>query len=113
MEVLHLEPGMTSAERRRAKRFQVTWPIKIRGVNSAGLSFEESGELRDLSSMGALVHLDRRLKAGAQTEVLIKVPLRTEAWMKYPATVMRVENGVEGIGLGIKFSASRPQFLIE
>jgi len=113
MESLDHEREMAQAERRWAKRFPVTWPIKVRGLNSTGQTFEESGELRNLSSVGALVRLDRKLLVGAQTEVLIKVPLRIETWMKYPATVMRVENGAGTTGLGIKFSTCRPQFLIE
>src|SRR5215831_6616892 len=113
MESPDLESWSVPPERRWAKRFPVTWPIKVRGLNSAGQSFEESGELGNLSSAGALVRLDQKLQVGAETEVLILVPLRTETWMKYPATVMRVENGAGRAGLGIKFSTCRPQFLIE
>lgn len=111
MESLHFEPD--KAERRWAKRFPVTWPIKVRSLNNAGQSLEESGELRNLSSAGALVRLDRKLHVGAQAEVLIRVPLGTETWMKLVATVMRVESGAGRTGLAIKFSTCRPQFLIK
>lgn len=112
MELSDPEPETAPAERRRARRFQVTWPIRVRCRDSAGASFEEAGELRNLSSGGALVRLNGRLKVGAQTEVLISVPLKTETWMKYDATVMRVEDSAGRTGFGIKFATGRPQFLI-
>jgi hypothetical protein len=97
-------------DRRWARRFQVTWPIKVRGVDTAGLSFEETGELRDLSSGGALIHLNRTLEVGSKAEILIRVPLRTETWMDHLAIVTRLENSM-GKAVAIKFSTSRPRFL--
>ena len=99
-------------DRRWAKRFQVTWPIKVRGVDTAGLTFEEPGELLDLSSGGALIQVNRRLEVGSQAEVLIRVPLRAETWMEHLATVTRVENSPGKGAMAIKFSTSRPRFLI-
>ena len=105
------EQDMEHLERRWAKRFQVTWPIKVRGVDIGGLSFEEPGVLCDLSSTGALIRVQRRLEVGSQAEVLIKVPLRAETWMDHLATVMRVDTGPGNAALAIKFATSRPRFL--
>jgi hypothetical protein len=106
-----LETALT--ERRAAKRFMARWPIRVRGLDDAGLSFEECGELANLSSGGALIQINRRLQVGSQMNVLIKVPLRGEKWMRYPAAVMREESGPGGVGAGVKFSTFRPQFVIE
>src|SRR5215467_89191 len=106
------EQDREPVDRRWAKRFPVSWPIKVRGVDTAGLNFEESGELHDLSSRGALILVNRKLEVGSQAEVLIKVPLRAETWMNHMATVTRVENSPGKRALAIKFSTSRPRFLI-
>src|SRR5262249_51797314 len=112
-QLSNLEAAMLPAERRRATRFRVTWPVRIRGLDNAGLRFEEYGELGNLSSGGALARMDRALQAGWQAEVYIRVPFGKATWMKYKATISRVENGTGPAALGIRFSTSRPQFLIE
>jgi hypothetical protein len=83
----------TLAERCRTSRFHVTWPIRITGLERSGPSLAEWGDLRNLSSGGALVRMNRELAVGAQAEVLIKVPWRGDTWMKFLATVTRVERG--------------------
>jgi len=105
------EQDLEHLDRRWAKRFQVNWPIKVRGVDTAGLSFEEPGELCDLSSAGALIRVNLRLEVGSPAEVLIRVPLRAETWMNHLATVTRVETSPGNAAFAIKFATSRPRFL--
>lgn len=100
------------AERRGATRFPVAWPIRITGLERAGLALQEWGDLRNLSSRGALVGVNSELPVGAQAEVLIKVPWRGDTWMKFLATVTRVESVAATLVLGLRFAACRPQFLI-
>lgn len=93
-------------------RFPVTWPIRITGLERAGLSLAEWRDLRSLSSGGALVRVNCELAVGAKAEVLIKATWREDTWMKFLATVTRVEGGAARIGLGLRFASCRPQFLI-
>jgi len=109
---LDLEREMSPADRRLTKRFLLSWPARIKVVDGSGQSFEETGELSNLSSAGALVRVDRWVQVGREIEVFIRVPLRSETWMKYPATVIRTEIGPGKAALALSFSARRPCFLI-
>jgi hypothetical protein len=108
----HHEPELKPLDRRGPKRFQVAWPVKVRGVDDAGVSFEEPAELLDLSSAGARIQVNRKLEAGSLAEVLIRVPLRAETWMSRLGTVTRMENSRGRRMYAIKFPAGRPRFII-
>jgi len=90
-------------ERRRAKRFQVDWQIR---VESIGGSSVQSGTLRNISSTGALLSVASPLKKGRKLDVYIRLPLSGKKWMKYPAKIVRIEPA----GTAVKFDASRPDF---
>ena len=96
-------------ERRRAKRFQVDWQVRVEGSVDGGESFVESGVLRNISSGGALVSLPKGLSEGTTVDVYIKLPLQGKKWMKYPAQVVRVERGVSAVA-AVKFDTARPDF---
>ena len=96
-------------ERRRAKRFQVDWQIRIELTGDKGSTLIETGTLRNISSNGALLSLEKPLSKGARLDIYIKLPLQGKKWMKYPAQVVRVEPG-DAITAAIKFDSARPNF---
>ena len=91
-------------ERRRAKRFQVDWQIRVEG------NFNESGVLRNISSGGALLALTNPPATGTQLDVYIQLPLKGKSWMKYPAHVVRIELGAAAVTAAVKFDSPRPDF---
>lgn len=93
-------------ERRRAKRFQVDWQIKIEIRVDSGERFVEMGVLRNISSSGALLSIANPPSEGTALDVYIQLPLEGKKWMKYPAQVIRVEPGVSAV----KFDTARPVF---
>jgi hypothetical protein len=97
-------------ERRRAKRFQVDWQIRVEGAACSEGSFIESGMLRNISSGGALLALTNPPATGTQLDVYIKLPLKAKKWMKYPARVVRIELGAGAVAAAVKFDSSRPDF---
>ena len=97
-------------ERRRAKRFQVDWQIRVAITRTSGSTAVETGALRNISSNGALLSLATPLTKGTKLDVYIKLPLRGKKWMKYPARVVRVEPGDAAVGAAIKFDSARPNF---
>ena len=93
-------------ERRRAKRFQVDWQIRVEGRNGSANSFIESGVLRNISSSGALLSLTYPLSTGTKLDIYIKLPLKGKKWMRYPACVVRSEIG----SAAVRFDSPRPDF---
>jgi len=97
-------------ERRRAKRFQVDWQIRVEGTDDGRGSFEELGALRNISSTGALLYLGNPLSAGTKLDIYIMLPLQGKKWMKYPARVVRSEPGIAAVIAAVKFDSARPDF---
>jgi hypothetical protein len=100
------------SERRSAHRFELRWPVRINGVESAGLPFEATGTVENISSRGALVYIERSPQVGSQLNVSIKVPFKRERWMQYTAEVMRVEDKDDRTEVAIRFSDPKPGFLV-
>jgi hypothetical protein len=96
-------------ERRRAKRFQVDWQIKVEASVDGGERFVEMGVLRNISSSGALLSIPKAPAEGTALDVYIQLPLQGKKWMKYPAQVVRVEPGGSEIA-AVKFDTARPVF---
>jgi hypothetical protein len=97
-------------ERRRAKRFQVDWQIRVEVSGGGGNTLVEAGALRNISSNGALLSLAKPLSSGTRLDVYIKLPMQGKKWMKYPARVVRSEPGDVAITTAIRFDAARPNF---
>jgi hypothetical protein len=97
-------------ERRRAKRFQVDWQIRVEVTGGSGSTLVETGALHNISSNGALLSLAKPLSKGTRLDVYIRLPLQGKKWMKYPARVVRVVAGDEDISAAIKFDSARPNF---
>ena len=97
-------------ERRGARRFAVGWKATVKGTDNEGIDFDESGEIRNLSSSGAFLYLGRQLKVGSRIDVWIKLPMQKENWMKYQAEVVRVEGDPQMVGIGMHFCEVWPRF---
>lgn len=97
-------------ERRRAKRFQVDWQIRVEGSYGSEGGFVESGVLRNISSSGALLSLTNPLPTGTQLDVYINLPVKGKKWMKYPARVVRIELGAAAVTAAVRFDSARPDF---
>jgi hypothetical protein len=73
-------------------------------------TLEQAAMLRDLSSTGAFAYIPTPLRLGAKLYVSVKLPVEKETWMIYSAAVIRVERGMIGAGIAVKFDSSRPRF---
>jgi hypothetical protein len=109
-----VKPGEknSEADRRNARRFDITWEVNIKGTDNKGLSFDEAGALLNLSSNGAFLYIKRELHVGAKVDVLIKIPFKRENWMEYKGEVVRVERDKTRVGVAMKFDAPRPTFIV-
>lgn len=99
-------------ERRKARRFQVGWDVAVKRTERTGRSFNETGILGDLSSVGALLYLQRAVPVGERFELRIKVPFKKNNWMKYGAEVVRVKSRTANIGIAVKFDTAKPVFMV-
>jgi hypothetical protein len=66
---MHLYP----AERRRAPRIHLQFPLFLRGTNDAGLEFVDLTKTLDISSTGAFVASKHRLRANQLLRITIPV----------------------------------------
>jgi PilZ domain len=92
--------------RREARRYTLDWQIRVAGEDF----FEEAGELRNLSSSGALAYLKRAPELHSTMSLAIRLPLEAELWMKYAAVVVRVEEGDAFRRVAFRFDSPRPEF---
>lgn len=95
-------------ERRRATRFHLNWQIRVQREHG-NANCVECGVLRNLSSSGALISLPKPPATGTQLKVYIRLPLNERRWMRYTASVLRIEPGSAGI-TAVKFDGTRPDF---
>lgn len=102
--------GNRDEERRKARRFQLGWDAAVKGIDLAGGGFEETANLKNLSSLGAFLYLPRRVKVGARLELRIKVPFKKKSWMRYSAEVVRIKKVSGNIGIALRFDTARPMF---
>src|ERR1700754_4511715 len=98
-------------ETRRSRRFQFEWPIMVKGVDQEGEAFEAAARLRHLSSREACFSLAIPLDLHTELDLLIKLPMRHETWMKYNATVIRVDDCFRTFSIFVHFDTAKPQFL--
>src|SRR6201995_268602 len=98
-------------ETRRSRRFQFEWPIMVKGVDLEGQVFEAAARLRYLSSREACFYLVIPLDLHTELDLLIKLPMQRETWMKYNATVIRVDDCFRTFNIAVRFDTAKPQFL--
>ncbi len=97
-------------ERRTARRFTVNWEILVEPSRSAKPAIREAAILHNLSSHGAFFTLPHAIEPGTRVEIVIKLPLQRENWMKYEAEVVRTEPHSFGFGIAAKFATPKPIF---
>jgi hypothetical protein len=97
-------------DRRRMHRYQVDWSFRVKGTDPTGLGILNTGKLRDISPRGAFGYIGRPLAVGMKMEVLIRLPIKEERWLKYSAEIIRVEQLGSQTGVAFKFDTSRPMF---
>lgn len=96
-------------DRRGAHRYKLHWEVRVIGTERVS-EREPVATLRDLSSTGALLHLETSLRLAERVYVLVKLPFQNETWMRYSATVVRVIDETKGVNVALKFDTSRPEF---
>jgi hypothetical protein len=97
-------------ERRKGRRHNLTWPVRVIGIDSASAHFDETTTLENLSSGGAFLYLNVCPQVGAKLSITIKLPLGNQILMGYTAVVVRVEKELARVGIALKFETSRPRF---
>lgn len=97
-------------ERRSGKRFRVEWPVRVEGIDDSGASFTQSGVLGNISSQGALLLVERPLPTGTRLDVYISLPTKGRKWMKYSASVVRVQSEASLFGAAVRFDTPEPEF---
>lgn len=98
-------------ERRSARRFRLRWNLQIKSTDEAGFSFDEPGELEDLSSSGAFFYSAKYFKPGTRLKVRLKVPFKKDNWMIYSGEVVRVRSANLAFGVALRFDTPRPGFI--
>ena len=96
-------------EHRKARRFDLDWPVIVKGQDTTGATLEEAGSLVNLSSRGAFLHLKRSLTVGKKLELWVEMPFKDERWMAYSAEVVRCEDEFPKVGIGVRFTKLRPK----
>ena len=110
-ERMGLSKARTSAvDRRGARRYTLNWLAKVVASDATG-EFEQPATLRNLSATGALTVLQTSPSLGERLLVSFRLPFEKESWMRYSATVVRIESQPLGIGVAVRFDKSRPEFL--
>lgn len=101
---------LTGTDRRRWERYNVDWPFFLRGCNPADKTFATVGVLHDISVRGAFGYCADPPQLAMKLEILIRIPLKGEQWMKYSAEVARVETGIHGTSVALIFDSAQPLF---
>lgn len=104
-----MENGM---ERRAARRFSMTLPVKVRFPAESGVA-EENGQTRDVSFRGLYFLIGSALEAGSSIEFVLTLPqqitLAGDVHIRCYARVLRVEASETGRGVAARIE--RYEFL--
>jgi PilZ domain len=92
--------------KRRSQRVLMQVPVKLRGSNAQGTSFEEETETLAISAHGALVLLRTRLTSGTKIQLQHKKTLEEQECHVVFLGPVRGDRAE----IGLEFSAPRPQF---
>ena len=99
------------SRRRRAHRFEVTWPVVVSGFDQRGEAFQEFCFVKNLSSTGACLDLTRLLAIGATVKVDLCTPLSRKQCLRYSGKVIYVGHPVKLQTVGIEFDSVKPTFI--
>jgi PilZ domain len=92
--------------KRRSQRVLMQVPIRLRGADAQGRSFDEQTETLAISAHGALVLLQTRLTSGTVIRVQHKKTLEEQECHVVFLGPVRGDRAE----IGLEFSAPRPQF---
>ncbi|HJQ23964.1 MAG TPA: PilZ domain-containing protein [Blastocatellia bacterium] len=106
-----LQTAPAATGRRRARRYGVTWPIIVRGLDPRGKGFQEFAFLKNLSATGACFALTRVLAPGAAIEMNVRTPLSRKQWLRYVGKVVYAGQAAGPQFLGVRFDSVRPAFV--
>jgi hypothetical protein len=106
-----LNAPVENMNRRRTRRFDVAWPIILRGVDEDGQPFQEFSYLQNLCSGGAALESRSALYTGARVEMDVCCPLNQRQWLRYWGKVVSVESSVERQVIRVCFDSARPAFV--
>lgn len=97
--------------RRKMRRFDVSWPVVIRGVDEHGQPFQEFSSLQNLSPKGAAVGLTISLPTGAYVEMDVCCPLGRRHWLRYWGKVVSVKGYAKRQIISVSFESAKPAFI--
>ncbi|SRR6266849_5710436 len=101
----------TGAERREARRFNMTLPLRILQSNGGGAEFRT--QTRDVSYRGLYFMADARLDVGSEIEFIITLPEQVtqsgDVNIRCRGSIVRVETTGERMGVAAKIN--RYEFL--
>jgi PilZ domain len=92
--------------KRRSQRVLMQVPVRLRGVDAQGRSFDEETETLAISAHGALVLLQTRLTSGSSIRLQHK---KTSEEQECQVVFLGPVRGNKA-EIGLEFSAPRPQF---
>jgi hypothetical protein len=95
-----------SGPRRRSQRVLMQVPVKLRGADAQGATFEEETETLAINAHGALILMQARLTSGSK--ILLQHKRTTEEQECNVVFLGPVRGNKAEIGL--EFSVPRPQF---
>ena len=92
--------------KRRSQRVLMQVPVRLRGTDAQGASFDEETETLAISAHGALVLLQTRLTSGSTIQLQHK---KTSEVQECHVVFLGPVRGNKA-EIGLEFSAPRPQF---
>ena len=95
-----------SGPKRRSQRVLMQVPVRLRGQDAQGASFDEETETLAINAHGALVLMQARITSGATIQLQHK---RTSEEQECQVVFLGPVRGNKA-EIGLEFSAPRPQF---
>jgi c-di-GMP-binding flagellar brake protein YcgR len=86
------------AERRTARRYDLSLPVMVR-VSAKRMADTQKGKTRDISTRGMYFVIDQDLEAGSELDITLTLPAEvtngTEVFVRALGKVVRVEQRME------------------
>jgi len=86
------------AERRTARRYDLSLPISVR-IAAERIVIRQEGTTRDISTRGLFFVIDKEMEAGSELDIMLTLPAEiingTDVFVRAQGKVVRVEKRVE------------------
>jgi hypothetical protein len=110
-----LTASYSGAQRRRKSRIYQPFPVRVRGVDASGESFEVDTTLDNLSAGGVFLRLRRWVAEGSKIFLVLHLSIAREEGVQAPrvavrGVVIRVERQIDG-SCGLAIAITRHRFL--